>query len=66
MHRGNAYQILIEDDITFTALHDILDELIDQRAFTVSDECTLQYSIECEDVNYIIGVDGMNVIIVIK
>jgi len=26
----------------------------------------LQYSIECEDVNYIIGVDGMNVIIVIK
>lgn len=66
LHRGNAYQIIIEDDITFTALHYILDELIDQGAFTVSDECTLQYSIECDDVNYIIGVDGMNVIIVIK
>ena len=66
LHRGNAYQILIEDDITFTALHYILDELIDQGAFMVSDECTLQYPIEYEDVNYIIGVDGMNVIIVIK
>lgn len=66
LHRGNAYQILIEDDITFTALHYILDALIDQGAFAESDECTLQYSIEYEDVNYIIGVDGMSVIIVIK
>lgn len=63
LHRGNAYQIIIEDDITFTALHFILDELIEQGAFTESEECPMQYMIACEDTNYIIGVDGTNVII---
>jgi hypothetical protein len=63
LHRGNAYHIIIEDDISFTALHYILDELIDQGAFNVPDDCAMQYMIAFEDINYIIGVDGMNVII---
>lgn len=63
LHRGNAYQIIIEEDITFTALHFILDELIAQGAFAVSEDCALQYTICHEDVTYIIGVDGTNVII---
>lgn len=63
LHRGNAYQIIIEDDITFTALHFILDELLDQGAFAISDECAMQYTIAYEDITYIIGVDGTNVII---
>lgn len=63
LHRGNAYQIIIEEDITFTALHFILDELIAQGAFAVPDDCAVQYTIGHEDVTYIIAVDGTNVII---
>mgnify|MGYP006902007622 CR=1 FL=1 len=63
LHRGNAYQIIIDDDITFTALHYILDELIEQGAFIESEECPVQYTIAYEEITYIIGVDGTNVII---
>jgi hypothetical protein len=63
LHRGNAYQIIIDDDITFTALHYILDELIALGAFIESEECPVQHTVVFEATTYIIGVDGTNVII---
>ncbi len=37
MHRGKTYNIIIEDDIPFTALHSILDDLISQGAFSAGE-----------------------------
>ncbi len=64
MHRSKLYYIIIQDDITFNALHYIMDILIDQGAFAVEEsEDTNLYNVVCEDVKYTIGVDGIDVMI---
>jgi hypothetical protein len=66
IHRQRMYNIIIEDDITFTALHFILDDLIGQGAFLVEEGMGELYTITHEEVCYTIGVDGIDVIITVK
>ncbi len=66
LHRQKMYNIIIEDDIAFKALHCILDELIGQGAFLVEEGVGELYKITHEEVCYTIGVDGMDVIISLK
>jgi len=60
------YNIIIEDDITFTALHHILDDLSGQGAFQVEEGVGELYTVAHEEVLYTIGVDGIDVIITVK
>ncbi|HPI93587.1 MAG TPA: hypothetical protein PLT09_09725 [Deltaproteobacteria bacterium] len=60
------YNIIIEEDITFTALHCILDDLIGQGAFDTTEDCGELYRVEYEEARYTIGVDGVDVIIALK
>ncbi|MBN1635862.1 MAG: hypothetical protein JW920_05080 [Deltaproteobacteria bacterium] len=66
LHRNRAYNIIIDDDLTFEVLHCLLDELIERGAFEVLDDFADLYTIEHSDTEYTIGVDGFNVMIVIK
>lgn len=66
LHRQRMYNIVIEEDITFVALHGILDDLIGQGAFETSEDCGELYKVVYEDVRYTIGVDGIDVFITIK
>ncbi|HVN71387.1 MAG TPA: hypothetical protein VMU10_05160 [Desulfomonilia bacterium] len=66
LHRKQMYNIIIEDDITFMALHYILDDLIGQGAFQVEEGIGELYTITHEEVIYTIGVDGTDVIISVK
>ncbi len=66
MHRGKTYNIIIEDDITYTALHSILDDLISQRAFPAGEGCAELYNVTHEGICYTIGIDGIDVIISAK
>ena len=64
IHRNKLYYIIINDDITFTALHGILDELIGLRAFQGEPEDPMLFTVTCEEVKYTVGVDGIDVMIV--
>jgi hypothetical protein len=64
IHRDKLYYIIINDDITFTALHGIIDVLIGQGAFEGEPEDPVLYTVECEKVKYTVGVDGIDVMIV--
>jgi len=66
LHRSRAYNIIVEDDLTFEVLHCLLDELIERGAFEVLDDFADLYTIAHADTEYTIGVDGFNVMIVIK
>ena len=66
MHRGKTYNIIIEDDIPFTALHSILDDLISQGAFSAGEGCAELYKVTHEGMCCTIGVDGNDVIISVK
>ncbi len=67
LHRQKMYNIITEDDLTFTALHYIIDELIDQGAFLDPDSDNAElYSILFEESRYTIGVDGTDIIIAVK
>jgi hypothetical protein len=66
MHRQKMYNIIIEEDITFTALHSILDDLIRQNAFPAEEGCAELYDVTHEELCYTIGVDGIDVIIAVK
>ncbi|HNY66322.1 MAG TPA: hypothetical protein PKM41_12880 [Deltaproteobacteria bacterium] len=63
IHRDKLYYIIIHDDITFTALHDILDTLIDQGAFLGEPEDPALFTVMYEKVKYTVGVDGIDVMI---
>jgi len=65
LHRDRMYNIIVDEDLSFTELHYILDRLIEKSAFE-SDPDTELYYITYEDTHYTIGVDGMDVMIVIK
>ena len=66
IHRQRVYNILIEEDITFEALHCILDDLIGKGAFEVDEGFGELYLVEHDSVRYTIGVDGIDVIITIR
>ncbi len=66
MHRQKTYNIIIEDDIAFTALHSILDDLISRGAFPAEEGCADLYDVTHEEMCYTIGVDGTDVIIAVK
>jgi hypothetical protein len=64
LHRDKLYYIIIREDITFTALHGILDTLIEQGAFLCEPEDPMLYTVVSEDVRYTVGVDGIDIMIV--
>ena len=67
LHKQKMYNIITEDDLTFTALHYIIDELIDQGAFSEPDQENAElYSVFFEEIKYTIGVDGTDIIIAIR
>ena len=45
MHRQKTYNIIVEDDISFVALHSILDDLIRQGAFPAEEGCAELYQV---------------------
>ena len=66
LHRDTAYNIIIEDDISFDDLHALLDNLGEQGAFDAQ-ECSADlYYFTYGGINYTVGVDGQDVLIVIK
>ncbi len=66
LHRQRMYNIVIEEDITFVALHGILDDLIGQGAFEADEDCGELYLVAHGDVQYTVGVDGIDVFITVK
>ncbi len=67
LHRQKMYNIITEDDMTFTALHYVIDELIEQGAFLDPDSDNPElYTISFEEIRYTIGVDGTDIIIAVK
>lgn len=65
LHRKQMYNIIICEDISFTALHCILDILIEQGVFVGEDETENPdlYTVVYEEVKYTVGVDGIDVMI---
>ncbi len=63
IHRDKLYYIISREDITFVALHYILDILIDQCAFTMETEDPELYTVVFEGEKYTIGVDGIDIMI---
>lgn len=66
LYKGCAYNIIIEDDLSFDKLRFIIDRLNEEGAFINEVDEVLRYSIECEDACYSVGVDGTNVMIILK
>ncbi|HOO47658.1 MAG TPA: hypothetical protein PLM29_15585 [Deltaproteobacteria bacterium] len=67
LHRQKMYNIIVDDDIELTALHYILDELIDKGAFIPYDGGDpALFNMIYEDVCYTVGVDGTDVMVVIR
>lgn len=63
IHRDKLYYIISREDITFAALHYILDILIDQCAFNMDMEDPELYTVVFEGEKYTIGVDGIDLMI---
>lgn len=66
LHRQKVYNIITEDDLPFKALHYIIDELIAQGVFQMEEGCAELFSVTFEEVRYTIGVDGVDVMIVVR
>ena len=67
LHRQKMYNIIVEDDIQLKALHYILDVLIENNAFIPYDGGDAElYTITYEDTCYTVGVDDIDVMVVIK
>ena len=67
LHRTKMYNIIVEDDIELDALHYILDILLENNAFIPSDGGDAElYTITYQDVCYTVGVDDLDVMVVIK
>ncbi len=61
------YNIIVEDDIALVALHHILDVLLENDAFIPYDGGDAElYTITYEEISYTVGVDGSDVMVVIK
>ena len=66
LHKGNAYNIIIDEDLTFDRLRFILDRLIEMGAFTPGSEGAVQFTVECSECSYNVGVEENNVLILLK
>ncbi len=66
LHRKKMYNIIVREDVSFAALHYILDILIEQGAFMGEEETETPdlYTVVYEDAKYTVGVDGIDVMIV--
>jgi len=64
LHRKRMYNIIVQEDISFVALHHIIDVLIDQGAFIDESGTADLYTVVYEEVRYTIGVDGIDIMIV--
>jgi len=61
------YNIIVDNDIELNALHYILDELLEKGAFIPYDGGDPElFAITCDGVCYTVGVDGTDVMVVIK
>jgi len=63
LHRNTIYNIISKDDITFDALHHILDSLLQRNAFDVSEMDADLYTIRYKQVLYTVCADGLDVMI---
>jgi len=63
IHRDKLYYIISREDMGFSALHFIIDILIDQGAFNMDMEEPELYTVVCEGTKYTIGVDGIDIMI---
>ena len=66
LHRGCAYNIILKDDLSFERLRQIIDSLTAMGAFNCEDASVFQYTIECGGSLYSVGVDGNNLMILLK
>jgi hypothetical protein len=66
LHRGNAYNIIVEEDLTFERVREILDQLLDMNVFDCDDDSLKQYTVDCGKSCYSVGVDGNNVMVLLK
>lgn len=66
LYKGCAYSVIIDDDLSFDRLKFIIDRLNEEGAFTNDSDEVIRYTVECEDACYSVGVDGTNVMIIIK
>lgn len=64
LHRKQMYNIIVQEDISFDALHHIIDVLIDQGAFFSEMDVTDLYTVAYGDMRYTVGVDGIDIMIV--
>ncbi|MEA2102288.1 MAG: hypothetical protein U9P80_06910 [Thermodesulfobacteriota bacterium] len=66
LHRATAYNIIIEGDIGFDALHYILDALLADNVFEVDEGDADLVRVSYGGVQYVIAVDGMDVMIAVE
>jgi hypothetical protein len=66
LHKQKMYNIITEDDLTFTALHYIIDDLIEQGAFLNPEDCAELFTVVFEKTTYTIGVDGTDILIAVR
>ncbi|HHO75948.1 MAG TPA: hypothetical protein ENN05_05915 [Deltaproteobacteria bacterium] len=67
LHRKKMYNIIVADDIELAALHHIIDELLDKGAFIPYDGGDPElFAMTHEGVCYTVGVDGTDIMVVIK
>ncbi|MGC9324589.1 MAG: hypothetical protein ACP5G0_07560 [Desulfomonilia bacterium] len=66
LHRQRMYNIIIEDDISFAALHHIIDSLIDQGAFLGGEPSAELFSVTFGKTCYTIGVDGIDIVVAVR
>ncbi|MCD6570525.1 MAG: hypothetical protein J7L53_07460 [Deltaproteobacteria bacterium] len=63
LHRDVVYNIIIADDLTFDALHYILDCLLEQRAFDDWGDSADLRTIRYKQMLYTVYVDSLDVTI---
>lgn len=66
IHKGCAYNVIIEEDISFERLRYIIDRLNEDGAFMSDDGEVVQFSVDCEDISYSVGIEGTNIMIILK
>ncbi|MCD6280426.1 MAG: hypothetical protein J7J85_02310 [Deltaproteobacteria bacterium] len=67
LHRDRAYNIIVEEDLSFDETHYILDCLLENGAFeTLDDVSSDLYTLSYNGKTYTVGVDGLDVVIMIN
>lgn len=67
LHKQVMYNIIVQDDVELEALHYIIDVLVDSNAFISYETGDAGlYTITYDDICYTVGVDQMDIMIVIK